>query len=214
MLAHTKGREENLLAGTQIRSLRMSGPLDGVPDMLAIGHPLCRFIPCFVRSGQRWPGRWVLPSNYELLQAHVNRMAHFGYGYRIPWCSPTSIVWPILDMVTVSHDVAGVSCEELEWCLNMCLLHPFTMPVRAHRFASSVVTPWGYKAGGRPCTILHPLKWTPVASSPPSLRLKRKRGREIDLKIGERVVELTCYCFFLPSFQTMVEQGWTPSEVT
>jgi hypothetical protein len=25
----------------------------------------------------------------------------------------------------------------------------FTAPIVAHRFASSVVTPWGYKAGGR-----------------------------------------------------------------
>jgi hypothetical protein len=64
---------------------------------------------------------------------------------------------PILDTVAVSHDVVGTSCEELGWRVNMCLLHPFTTHVRAHRFASSVVTPRGYKAGGRPCANLCPL---------------------------------------------------------
>jgi hypothetical protein len=62
--------------------------------------------------------------------------------------------------------------------------HGFTAPVRAHRFASSVVTPRAYKAGGRPCANLCPLTRTLIASTPPSLRLKRKRGREIDLEIG------------------------------
>jgi hypothetical protein len=53
MLAHMKGREGNLPAGTQIRSLRMSGLLDGGPDALAANHPLCRFAPRSVHSGWR-----------------------------------------------------------------------------------------------------------------------------------------------------------------
>jgi hypothetical protein len=55
----------------------------------------------------------------------------------------------ILDTVTISHDVVDTSVEELGWCVNMCLLRPFTAPLRDHRFASSVVTPRGYKVGGR-----------------------------------------------------------------
>jgi hypothetical protein len=39
MPAHTKGCEGNLLLKTQIRSLRMSGPLDGAPDALTTGSP-------------------------------------------------------------------------------------------------------------------------------------------------------------------------------
>jgi hypothetical protein len=45
---HMEGHEGNLPVGTQIRSLRMSDPLDGALDAPAAGHPLCHFIP---RSG-------------------------------------------------------------------------------------------------------------------------------------------------------------------
>jgi hypothetical protein len=48
---HMKGREGIHHAGTQIRNLRMSSPLDGAPDVPAAGHPLCCFIPCSVCSG-------------------------------------------------------------------------------------------------------------------------------------------------------------------
>jgi hypothetical protein len=75
----------------------------------------------------------------------------------LSYCGPTSIMGAILNTVVVSHDVAGVSCEELGWHVNMCLLHPFTMPVMAYRFTSSVVTPRGHKVGNRPCVNLHPL---------------------------------------------------------
>jgi hypothetical protein len=105
---------------------------------------------------------------------------------------------PILDMVVVSYYVEGASCEELGWCLNSCLLHPFTVPVRAYRFASSVVTPQDYKAGGRICLNLRPLARPPIAP-PPSLQLKRKRDREVDLETRERVVELMGCCFSFPS---------------
>jgi hypothetical protein len=86
--------------------------------------------------------------------------------------------------------VVGTSCEELQRHVNMWLLHPFTALVRAHHFAFLVVTPWGYKASGRPCGNLCLLARTPVASSSPSLGLKRKRGREIDLETGEKLLSL------------------------
>jgi hypothetical protein len=63
--------------------------------------------------------------------------------------------------------------------------HVFTAPVRVRSFASSVVTLRGYKAISRSCVNLRPLMQTTVASSPPSQRLKRKRGKEIDLEIVE-----------------------------
>jgi hypothetical protein len=89
-----------------------------------------------------------------------------------------AIVGSILDMVDVSCDVAGASYEELGWCANMYLLCSFTTPVRAHHFASSIVTPWGYKASGHPCGNLRLLAQSPIASSPPFLWLKRKREIE------------------------------------
>jgi hypothetical protein len=55
--------------------------------------------------------------------------------------SPSTIVGPVLDTVAVYHNVKGASCEELGWRVNPCLLDLFTVPARARRFASSVVTP-------------------------------------------------------------------------
>jgi hypothetical protein len=69
----------------------------------------------------------------------------------------TAIVGPILDTIAISRDVADTSCEELGWRVNSCLLQPFSVHVRAHHFSTSVVTPWGYKVGGRPCMNLHRL---------------------------------------------------------
>jgi hypothetical protein len=158
MLAHTKGREGNLPAGTKKQSLWMPNPLDGVPGALATDHPLCHFLPHSVCSGWHWPNWRVLPENLELLQAHGNHGANFGYGSHIQRCS-------------------GTSCEELDKRVNMGLLCYFTVHVRACRFASLVVTLHGYKTSGRPCTHLCPLAWTPITPSPPSLCLKRKRGR-------------------------------------
>jgi hypothetical protein len=48
MPAHMKGHEGNLSVGTQIRGLRMPGPLDGALGAPTASHPLCRFVP---RSG-------------------------------------------------------------------------------------------------------------------------------------------------------------------
>jgi hypothetical protein len=64
---------------------------------------------------------------------------------------PSVIMGPILDIVVIFHDVEGASCEELGWRVKSCLLHLFTAPTRARRFASSIVTPHGYQAGGHPC---------------------------------------------------------------
>jgi hypothetical protein len=89
-----------------------------------------------------------------------------------------TIMGPILDMIVVSCAVVGTSCEELGRRVNMGLLRCFTAPIRAHHFASSIVTPSGYKADGHPCTHLRPLAKTPVASSPPSLAQKES-DREI-----------------------------------
>jgi hypothetical protein len=74
----------------------------------------------------------------------------------LSYCRPMAIVGPVLDTIAISYDVADTSCKKLGWLVNMCLLHPFTAPVRACHFTSSVVTAWGYKAGGRPCVNLHP----------------------------------------------------------
>jgi hypothetical protein len=57
---------------------------------------------------------------------------------------------PVFNMFTISCNVVGTPCEELERHVNMGLLRPFTAPVRAHHFATLVLTPWGYKASGHP----------------------------------------------------------------
>jgi hypothetical protein len=64
MLAHTKGCEGNPLVGTQIRSLRMTGLLDGASNAPTAGHPLCHF--ALVALGSSDPTQRVLPSNPEL----------------------------------------------------------------------------------------------------------------------------------------------------
>jgi hypothetical protein len=61
----------------------------------------------------------------------------------LSYSRPAAIVELIVDTVVVSRVVVGTSCKELEKCVNMCLLCSFIVPVRAHRFASSVVTPQG-----------------------------------------------------------------------
>jgi hypothetical protein len=35
---------------------------------------------------------------------------------------PTVIVGPVLDIVAISRDVVGASCDEWRWLINMCLL--------------------------------------------------------------------------------------------
>jgi hypothetical protein len=65
-LAHTKGHEENLPVRTQIQSLRVLGPLDGVLGAPTAGHPLCRFVPRSVCSGWRRLGWRILSLNPKL----------------------------------------------------------------------------------------------------------------------------------------------------
>jgi hypothetical protein len=45
MPTHTEGRERNLLARTQIQSLRIPIPLDGAPGVLAAGHSFMLLCP-------------------------------------------------------------------------------------------------------------------------------------------------------------------------
>jgi hypothetical protein len=158
----------------------MSGPLDEASSVPAVGHPLCCLIPRSIRSG------WLRLTD--------------GFSLRtLSYCRPTTIMGLILDTFTISCDVLGMSCKELERLVIMGLLCPFTVPVWACRFTSSIVTLRGIKASNHPYANLHPLTQTLVASSHPSLCLKRKRGREIDLEIGGKFVEVTWRRFSLPS---------------
>jgi hypothetical protein len=70
----------------------------------------------------------------------------------LSFAGPSPIIGPILDTVAISRDVKGTSCKELGQHVNSCLLHLFTAPAGAHHFASSVVTPRGYKAGSHSST--------------------------------------------------------------
>jgi hypothetical protein len=65
MLAQMKGREGNLPVGTHIRSLTVSGPLDGAPDAPTAGH-LC--VALSLALGGSDLIQWVSPSNSELCQ--------------------------------------------------------------------------------------------------------------------------------------------------
>jgi hypothetical protein len=83
---------------------------------------------------------------------------------------------------------------------KIILLHFFTASTEPSRFASSVVTPWGYKAGmvspAQPtssCTISH----RSSASFP--MAEKKEENRETDLKKQEGVVELTGSHLSFPS---------------
>jgi hypothetical protein len=98
MSVHTKECEGNLLAGTQIRSTRMLGHLDGALEVPCVASSLTLFTQgCADLTG--------------------------GFCLRtLSYFNPMIIMGPILDMVVVSHDVVGASCEELGWCVNTSLL--------------------------------------------------------------------------------------------
>jgi hypothetical protein len=101
-----EGRQGNLLVRTQIRSLRMPRPLDRSPDAPDAGHPLCRFVPCLVALG--------------------GSDSTGGFRLRTPSIAGSSaIVGPILDIVVISYDLEGTSCEELECHVSSCSLRPF-----------------------------------------------------------------------------------------
>jgi hypothetical protein len=117
MPAHMEGCEGNLQARTQIQSLRMLDPSMGsrVHQLLAT---LCVILSLtlFALDGTDPTGRFCLRT--------------------MSYSRATTIVEPILDTVVVSCAVVGTSCEELGRCVNIGLLRL----VRAHRFASSVIT--------------------------------------------------------------------------
>jgi hypothetical protein len=73
----------------------------------------------------------------------------------------------ILDTVAISHDVVGVSCEELGWHVNSCLL-PTALPPRLLYYGA-------IKLMVAPVRNLHPLVGSPIVSPSPSLRVKRER---------------------------------------
>jgi hypothetical protein len=128
MLAHMKGHEGNVLVRTQIQSLRMRGPLDEAPKNASYWPP---FVPLSVCSGGA-----DLAGGFCLRNLSYNRS--------------TTIMGPIWDTIALSRSVVDASCEEFGRRVNMGLLRL----VRAHRFASSVIPPQGYKAGGHPCAHL------------------------------------------------------------
>jgi hypothetical protein len=139
----------------------MTGPLDGAPNAPDASHPLCRFVLHSCCSGWLCPDWWVSPWNPKRCRPLDNHGPYFGYGCCIPRCR--------------GHIVRGVG-----WHTNSCLLHLFTVPARARRFASSVVTSRGYKTGGRSCAqptsscmIFHPL----LSSFPTAEKKKRWRNR-------------------------------------
>jgi hypothetical protein len=103
--------------------LRMPSPLDGAPDVPDAGH-------FFVASSLTL----VAQGGSDLISGfHLGTLSVAG---------PSAIVGLVLYTVAVSRDVEGVSCEDLGWCVNSCLLHIFTAPATVCHFASSVVKPW------------------------------------------------------------------------
>jgi hypothetical protein len=93
MPAHMKRCEGNLLTGTQIQSLRMSGLLNGVPGAPAAGHLLCRFVlTLFALGGADLTGGFCLST--------------------LSSSRPTTIVGLVLDTVVVSHAIEGTRSEE------------------------------------------------------------------------------------------------------
>jgi hypothetical protein len=103
-----------------------------------------------------------------------------------------TIVGPILDMVVISHVVVvGKMCEEFGRHIHMGLLHLLLCLVRAHHFAYSIVTLWGYKSKQPPlCTFTssHTNTFCLLASL---LAPEKERDREKGRFLGFR----EC-CFF------------------
>jgi hypothetical protein len=66
MPAHTEGHEGNLLVGTKIRSLWMSGLLDGAPGAPTASHLFVAPSLTLVALGGSDLTRRVLPSNPKL----------------------------------------------------------------------------------------------------------------------------------------------------
>jgi hypothetical protein len=84
MPAHTKGLEENLPVGTQIRSLKMLGPLDGAPNALTASQPFvshCSLLWLLRAALTRLSGFCLQTLSFG--RPHNNRGAHFEYDYCI-----------------------------------------------------------------------------------------------------------------------------------
>jgi hypothetical protein len=92
MPTHMKGREGNLPTGTQIESLRMSGPLIGprVCQLLATLY-VALSLALFALGGADPTGGFCLRT--------------------VSFSRPMTITGSILDTVAVSHAVEGVVCE-------------------------------------------------------------------------------------------------------
>jgi hypothetical protein len=92
-----------------------------------VGYPLCRFIPRSSCFGQFWPT--------------------MGFTFE-PWALAdlTTIVEPTSNTVAVFLWHIGCIIWGVGWCVKSFLLHLFTTSAEPRRFASSAVTPWGYKA--------------------------------------------------------------------
>jgi hypothetical protein len=123
------GRDGNFLAGTKTKKLE------------DVGSP-------------RWGPRWCQLLAILCVTLSLAMFALAGADLASGFClrilslgRPTPIMGPVLDMVVVSYVVvAGEKCEESGRSVNMGLLCPLLRLVRAYCFASSVVTPWGYKS--------------------------------------------------------------------
>jgi hypothetical protein len=61
------------------------------------------------------------------------------------------IMGPVLDTFAISLDVEGTSYEESGWRVHSFLLSLFRVLAKLYCFASLVVTPQGYNAGGHSC---------------------------------------------------------------
>jgi hypothetical protein len=163
MSAHTKGCQGNLLAGTQIQSLRMVDP--------SMGFRACQLLATLC----------VAMSLVLFAQGSTDLTGGFCL-QTLSYSKPTAIMGPILDTVIISCSVVGTSCEEYVRQVNLgllCMQGP-------HHFASSVITPWGYKAGDCPCTHLHPLAITLITSFSVLQKREIDRSRNKGKFLGRR----------------------------
>jgi hypothetical protein len=187
-----RGLHGNYLVGTQIESLRMSGPLDGV-----------------------WAGASCWPSFVSLspsLWVALTQLAGFAlepWVFHGPIWGPFWVRFPyrVLPLRHSGHDVRGVG----EVCKCGFIVPYLLCFLGAYRFASSDMKMHDYKSKWMPLRTLtssHTISCCLLVLFLASEKRGRKREkRERDIFRVKRMVLL------LPS-RAMVGQGWTPSEVT
>jgi hypothetical protein len=140
----------------------MPNSLDGAPDALAAGHPLCHFIPHSGCSGRLRPIYQVLPLNPKLLAyPPPPTIGGLRWGYDsciLCWCR--------------CRDVRGVGEAG-----KRSLLGPFMRLRGPNRLTTDDM---GFKAGSCPYAPLHPCAPPALLSLPPSLCLdtKERRGQK------------------------------------